>query len=58
MLAFLLFDALGGFLGSFEVALLEPGPSVRVNDFDATFSVPAIGFEDTSAESALMPWLL
>ena len=58
MFAFLLFDALGGFLGSLEVALLDPGPSVRVNDFEATFSVPAIGFEETSAESALMPWLL
>ena len=55
MLEFLLLAALGGFLGSFEVALLDPGPSVRVNDLDATFKVPAIGLDETSAESALIP---
>ena len=55
MLEFLLLAALGGFLGSFEVALLDPGPSVRVKDFEATFKVPAIGLDETSAESALMP---
>ena len=55
MLAFLLFAALGAFLGSLEVALLDPGPSVRVNDFDATLRVPAIGLDETSAESARMP---
>ena len=58
MLEFLLLAALCGFFGSFEVALLDPGPSVRVKDLEATFKVPAIGFDETSAESALIPWLL